>query len=406
MKMNEYDVLEECLEALESGQTVDAILAHYPDQARELRPLLNTAIRAKLLGEIPVPVQFQKRDRNRLIRRAAEMRESKRVSRRMIPLFPRLVVTLGVVGALVLSSTGLVSASANSIPGDQLYPVKRTWEDVRLMFVFTPQGKDILQSQYQQERLNEVGTLLNTGRSTPITFSGLVTHQQDDSWTISGIPVSVNGSTILPSNAITASAPVIVTGITRSDGTVEAEQIQLLAPGAPLPPFEPSENSEESGHSNSSPSTPVTQVVPMVGGTSSPETQSTSPSGPRNPPTSYEFSGIVDSMQNGIWTINGQTVHVDQAAINGNVQIGSAVKFQGYYDANGTFVVSNLVVTSNDSGWSSGHHNNSNNGGSGNGSPTQGSGDNENGGGGESSGGGEGGGSGSGGIGTPTGGDH
>lgn len=393
-KMNEYDVLEECLQALENGQTVDAILARYPDKVRELRPLLNTAIQAKVLSEVPVPDHFQKRDRNRLIRRAAEMRETRRAPRRMIPLFPRLAITLGVVVALVLSSSGLVSASASSIPGDQLYPVKRTWEGVRLLFVFTPQGREILASQYEQERLDETDELLNMGRSaTPITFSGLVTHRQDGSWTVSGIPVSVSSSTILPNNTIMESAPVVVIGITRGDA-VEAQEIQLLQPGAPLPPFQPSGTGEQHGNLNPV-STPMTQATPNIG---TPVPQS---SGSQDQHSSYEFSGVVQSMQNGIWTIDGQPVHVDQAEISGNVQIGSSVSFQGYYDANGDFIASNLQLTSSEE-TSAPHHNNGNNNGSGASSPTQGSGEggDRNGGDGTPSGG-------EGGYGgTPTGGDH
>ncbi len=405
MKMNEYDVLEECLQALDNGQTVNEVLARYPGRERELRPLLNTAIQARSLGDVPVPVQFQKRDRNRLIRRAAEMRESKRSQRRMIPLFPRLAMTLGVVAALVLSGTGLVSASSGTIPGDQLYPVKRTWEGVRLMFVFSPQGREILQSQYQQERLDEIDELLVKGRgSTPIVFSGLVTQQQDGSWMISGIPVAVNKSTVLPSEAITASAPVVVSGVTRSDGIVEAQQIELLGPLAPLPPFEPSENSEHNNeNTNSVRSAPTVRPMPSMGGTSGPATQS---AGSQNQYASYEFSGVVESMQNGIWTINGQTVHVDQATIGSNVRVGSTVKFQGYYDDNGQFIVSNLVLASNgDWTTSTSHHNNNNNSGeNNNSSPTQGSGEKEGGGGGNENGGG--GGSSGGVTGTPSGGDH
>jgi PAS domain-containing protein len=256
-----------------------------------------------------------------------------------------------------------VNASGSSIPGDQLYPVKRTWEGVRLMFVFTPQGRDILESQYDQERLNEIDELLNMGRNaTPISFSGLVTRQQDGSWTVSGIPVSVNDSTILPQEKITDSAPVFVIGITRSDGAVEAHQIQLLQPGAPLPPFEPSGSGE---HGNLNPaSTPIIS--------STPDTSATQSSEPGHSHTTYDFSGIVESMQDGIWTINGQPVHVDQNQVRGNVQIGSAVKFQGYYDSNGEFIVSNLDVTSNGDSATSHHNNNSN--GNGSGSTTQGSG--------------------------------
>jgi hypothetical protein len=43
-----------------------------------------------------------------------------------------LVLTL----VFFFSGTGLVRASSSTLPGDNLYGVKRTWEDVRLLFVF------------------------------------------------------------------------------------------------------------------------------------------------------------------------------------------------------------------------------------------------------------------------------
>jgi hypothetical protein len=362
--MNKYDILEECLKALEDGQTIDAALARYPKYASELRPLLETALQARTLGGAAVPGQFQARNRNRLIRRAAEMREAKRVAhRRLIPFFPRFAITLGVVAALVLGSTGLVSASGNAIPGDQLYPVKRTWEDVRLLFAFSPQEREILQSQYEQERLNEIDELLVKGRgSTSIVFSGIVTQLQDGSWKVSGIPVFISSSTILPQGAITNSAPVMVIGVTRNDGVVEAQEIQLLQPGAPLPPFEPSDNEHGNLKSISTP------AVQEDHGTPVPRLSNSA-----NPQASYEFSGVVESMENGLWTINGQSVRVDRAQVDGNIQVGTAVQFQGYYDSNGEFIASKVSAVSGGDSSNARRGNNGNE----NGSPSQGNGEGE-----------------------------
>lgn len=384
-----YDALENCLQNLEQGQDLDSALARYPDLAKQLRPMLEASLRARASSEHTIQRDVQRRGRARLLQRAAEMREAKRAPRRrMIPMFSRWAITLGVAGGLFLSSTGLVSASSGTLPGDQLYPVKRTWEDVRLLFMFNPQGRDVLTSEYEQERLNEIDELLVKGRSAPITFSGLVTNQQNGQWMVSGIPVSVTTSTRLPAGVISNGVPVTIIGTTRNGGIVEAQEIQLLLPGVSLPPLEPSGDNDQTGetdnenHSiqvmppatanNNSQAAP-TPIIVIVPGTPVSEPQS-SPQQQRG----FEFSGIVESMQGNVWIINGQSVIADQAQVNGTIKVGSAVKFEGYYDASGKFIVTKVEVKPADNGSAGGTSNAD--GGSGNPGSGSGSGENSNGG--------------------------
>ncbi len=345
-----YDALENCLQNLEQGQDLDTVLARYPKLADELRPILEASLLART-SDRTIQIDAQRRGRARLMQRAAEMREAKRSRRRMIPMFSRWAITFGMAGALFLSSTGLVSASSGTLPGDQLYPVKRTWEDVRLFFVFNPQGRNILESRYEQERLNEIDELLVKGRSAPITFSGLVVSQQNGQWMISGIPVSVTSSTRLPTGMVSSGVPVTVVGATRNDGTVDAQEIRLLQPGVSLPPLEPSGDNDQNGElDNENHSGPVAPTIsnlqvtplPVIITTPTPDLQSLSQQQQRG----YEFSGVVESMQGNVWNINGQSVIADQAQIDGSVRVGSSVKFEGYYDINGNFIVTKVEVKS------------------------------------------------------------
>lgn len=344
-----YDALENCLENIEQGQDLDTVLAYYPKLAKQLRPMLEASIRARNLTNHTVPAIAQRRVRARLLQRASEMREEKRARRRVIPVLSRWALTFGMVGALFLGSTGLVSAASSTLPGDQLYPVKRTWEDVRLLFVFSPQAHDVLTSQYEQERLNEIDELLMKGRPASIVFSGLVTSQQNGQWQVSGIPVSVTGSTRLTTGAVSSGVPVTVVGVTRSDGVVEAMEIQLLQPGVSLPPLEPSGDNDANGETdNENHVQPVPTAVAILPVTPPPAvvsnlTPTPLPSQPEQ--KGYEFSGVVESMQGNVWVINGQTViAADQAQIQGTVGVGSWVKFEGYYDSNGQFIVTQVEV--------------------------------------------------------------
>ncbi len=374
--MNELsDALQNCLQGIEDGQAMETVLARYPDLESKLRPLLELSVQARSLSEPAVPEDVKRRGRVRLLQQAAGMRESKRVPHTLrIPNFSRAIITIGLVGALVLTSTGFVSASSGALPGDQLYPVKRTWEGVRLFFVFNPQEHDLLESEFDQERLNEIDELIGKKLTASITFTGLVTRQADGQWLVSGIPVSVASSTSPSFSAISDGAPVTIVGNTRSDGVVEAQQIQLLQPGGPLPPFEPSENNEpisggeqEDGNAATTPVPVITQAPPVVGSQNSTGQKS------------YQFSGVVQSMKGNVWVINGQSVYTDQAEITGVIKVGSVVKFDGNFDSGGRFVVTTVEDISG--GNSSSHRNNS--GGNSSGSSGSGSGDHEQPGGGE-----------------------
>jgi uncharacterized membrane protein YgcG len=272
------------------------------------------------------------------------MRESKRASRRrLIPIFPRTAIALGLVVILALTSTGFVSASSGALPGDQLYPVKRTWEGVRLFFVFKREEHDLLESDFDQERLNEIDELLVKKQAVPITFTGLVIRQADGQWLVSGIPVSVTAATRSSATVISDGAPVMIIGNTRSDGVVEAQKIQLLQPGGRLPPFEPSEGREpntggeqEDANAASTPTAVVPQSPSQPGSQQSQQGQKT-----------FEFSGVVQSMKNNVWIINGQSVYMDQAEMIGQINVGSVVKFDGYFSSDGKFVVTKVEDNSN-----------------------------------------------------------
>lgn len=323
-----HDALEACLRGLDEGQAMDAVLELHPGFATELRPLLEASRLARAEGYAAFSAEIKLRGRARLLERGRELRNRKSEPRRQyIPMWPRVALTLGLVAVLVLTSTGLVSASSGALPGDQLYSVKRTWEDVQLLFVPPTPERDLLESRFEQERLDEIGELLGQRRAAPIAFSGLVMKQQDGRWLVSGIRVSITGSTSLPARPIAAGEPVVITGLTRIDSTVEAQGVRLLQPGSSLPPLQPSDTEGEVPNRGYSPTVP--------------SEQSSKISQARQ---AYQFSGVVESMQAGAWRINGQLVYPDQATFIGSVKVGSPVKFEGYYNADGKFVVTQLMV--------------------------------------------------------------
>lgn len=236
---NLYEALEVCLQDIEQGADIETVLFRYPAFAEELRPILEASANAKGMGALAPSGGVVRRNRAKLLQRAAEMREAK-----ASPVLPwsaslrRAAVALVVLAIVFASGTGLVRAASTTLPGDDLYPVKRTWEGVSLLFTFNLQQREALEVQHENERLEELDELFAEGRSEDVDFAGLVTRQNGDQWLVAGVPVLISVQTELPDQPVVIGSAVRVRGITQEDGIVRAERIQILSSSAKLPDVE------------------------------------------------------------------------------------------------------------------------------------------------------------------------
>jgi hypothetical protein len=341
-----YDVLETCLQSLENGADMETLLSKYPDMADELRPLLEASLRARSMAEHAAPsAAGMRRGRARLLQRAAEMREARAPQRRrqpVIPIFQRIAITLGITSALLLSGTGLVSASSSALPGENLYPVKRTWEDIRLLFVFNPNLREALRSEYEQERLHEVNELLAEGRHETIQFAGVYTKLASGDY-VSGIRVIFTSDTKVTPDLVDGAA-VVVTGRTNADGFVELFTVDLLPLGSPVPIGLPVEVESQGGNLPAPQPGSQTESEPSSGH----EAAISPASGEKQ--DEFRIEGIVESFDGTILKLNGQILYSDQARVEGIVKPGSKVKAEGYYTSDGRFIVTKIKVDEEGSG--------------------------------------------------------
>ncbi len=222
--------LEDCLKAMQDGADLDSALARHPDLADELRPMLRDAGAAAGLDPDPVPANVVREGRQRLLARVDAARR-KRKNLRAIPRLWRFALAAAVVLAfLVLGSNGLVTASANSLPGDPLYGIKRMVEGIQLQLAASPGERVKLEDQFYQRRIDETASLLADKRLVPVQFSGWVEARLADGWVASGIHVVVDGQTVVNGD-IVPGVQVEVTGMTQSNGTVLASRIGLEPEG-------------------------------------------------------------------------------------------------------------------------------------------------------------------------------
>lgn len=247
-----YATLEVCIEALEAGADPESVVKRFPEMKADLLPLLQTSLQARRLAIPEVPEEVRRRGKARLLRRAAGMREaaSKAQARKARFSFPRLAVSLAIAFLFLLSGTGLVNASGGALPGDDLYPVKRTWEDVRLLLVINPESRAELEYEFEQERLYEIDKLLAEGRHETIRFAGVVTGQNGNQWVVSGVPVQITADSRLSATTVDVGASVMVQGRTNALGFVEADFIEVLGSNVILPTSVPTQIEMQSDNSN------------------------------------------------------------------------------------------------------------------------------------------------------------
>lgn len=347
-----YDILEICLQEIENGAEMDAVLMRYPDLADELRPILDASIKAHQLTPPAPSREMIQRNRVKILQHAAELRELNFKPRPSIHWFAPLrqvVTALATLLIVLATGTNLVGASAASLPGENLYPVKRAWEKMQVALAFDPDARQALEIRHENERLEELHGLFKRGQETEVTFSGLISRQQPTEWLVAGIPVVISADTNLPDQPVAVEAGVRVTGVTRPDGTVEAVRIELLPNNAALPDLrhaipqgpEPTPVVEsESGSATE---------MPQVAITSTPST-----------PEGIVFDGTLNVLDDGFWEINGVPADVSNAQIIGVPAVGAPVVVYGYFNEDGVFIVTRIEFVKNDANVGGGSNSNNN----------------------------------------------
>lgn len=257
-------ILEDCLKRLRSGQGPEDCLAAYPDQAEGLRPLLSLAGHIRSVTAPQPRPQAIQAGRERMLAAArsnsagnsfVQPVSSGAFSRYTVRIFTflrtllfgketygmkfalRLAIDLVVI--LMIGSVLSVNASARSLPGDPLYGVKRTWEEVRLSLTLNDPARQQLQDQIRQLRLEEVREMLQMGRTGVVEFEGWLESIAANEWGVSGIRVRMLPDTIVE-GAPAVGQMVRVRARVQNDGALTAVQVrvqtQTQSPGMYPPP--------------------------------------------------------------------------------------------------------------------------------------------------------------------------
>lgn len=165
------DQLQDCLQLLHEGASLEECLARYPDDADELAPLLRAAAATSEAFALEVPLDVRSRVRGRVLA-AWDQHEARARRRRWqwrwsLPgLLPRwTAVAASLVLVVLFGGAGTVVASANALPGDPLYPVKELREEARVWLTRSPEERIALYSSLVKERVSELKRLVEGERA-------------------------------------------------------------------------------------------------------------------------------------------------------------------------------------------------------------------------------------------------
>ncbi len=167
------EAIDECVDALRRGESIDDCLSRYPDLADELRPLLLTALAA-------AGVSPERDDAARRVGRfrfegavqhhlAARERASDRWSlsglwnRRTSRWSQAWAAGLATMALAVILSTGAAYASTDAMPDSPFYPVKRVTERARLAMTFSDGSRALYHLELIERRTLELAAVAESG---------------------------------------------------------------------------------------------------------------------------------------------------------------------------------------------------------------------------------------------------
>jgi hypothetical protein len=341
-----------------------------------------------------VPRQSEDASRARFQARARVLRDTRRRTSGIFPRVSRVMraatLSLAVLAGVTLGLFGAVTASAQSIPGDPLYEVKRAAERVQLAIAPDAAARRALAEQFEERRRQEAAAVAAQGRLAAVEFTGQIEAQAGIRWTIAGLDV------IVPPElgaGLSVGQTVAVRGATQVDGAILALRLEDTGDTPPAPTATPTETSTALPTATGTPTatatvsltatrtvtrtpsrtatttlsasdpsrtpsvvpspvptSPAPSATPGSGGSSGPSPSNT-PQPTATPhitetdepdetdePEEVEFSGIVQST-GAVWVISGQSVVITaETRFEDNPGLGDRVKVQAWRFQDGTLV--------------------------------------------------------------------
>lgn len=190
-------VLDECLDSVRQGESVESCLERYPKHAERLKPLLALSTRVQQVPPVQARPWAQATAWDQVRLRAAELRAGKRSrgigstnSSAGMWLRPLAVVT-ALMLAIFAGGGATALASQGALPDSPLYRVKLLTEDVHLWFVFDDSHKAEILLDQSDQRMDEILTMARKGKPIPSNvLSAMESRHSRAATTVAGLDTS------------------------------------------------------------------------------------------------------------------------------------------------------------------------------------------------------------------------
>ena len=219
------DILDDCIDRVLQGESMEQCLARYPEQAAELEPLLRVALSARKTSSAVEPrPDFKARVRHEVqsqLRSKGRKPEPKRAPvLHSMPRWAMAAVTL--VFVVLLAGTTTVAASSGSLPGDTLYPVKTATEQVQMRLTFSKAAKAKLQASLAERRVREIALLAPKGRTAKV--EALTAQFEAHLEKIQQLAAQIGATNPQDGRRISRLRVVLYTNMTRDVATLDAAE--------------------------------------------------------------------------------------------------------------------------------------------------------------------------------------
>lgn len=147
-------ILDECIDQIRAGSSIDNVLVNYPDQADELRKLLGISQDLEALPDPALSVEGLMTAITQQISKPTRTQERRQA---ILSIFfrPALLRFAASIMVVFLLGWGTVAASSDAVPGNFMYPVKRFAEKIDLMLSLNDKDEAELRITFSERRLSE-----------------------------------------------------------------------------------------------------------------------------------------------------------------------------------------------------------------------------------------------------------
>jgi len=291
-------ILDECLAAIQHGDTVDDCLARYPADADRLEPLLILADKVRQTPPaLPRPWP-QAAAWQRVRQRATDLHTEPRGVQLSLDYGAWLrpvAITVALLLALFGATGGTVLAAQNSLPDSPLYRVKLATEDVRLWLVFDDVHKAEILLDQSNERMDEILEMNRQDKQVPANVLSALRNRNQRA---ANIVAAHSDETALKTSLV-------------QQAEAQEANLILLYPQV-----------------SESDRTPYNEALAATHNARLPADQAVAAIHPEELSDGVQhISGIAENVNGNVWSVGGLEVRVDQTTIGQPIQNGTAVTF-------------------------------------------------------------------------------